>query len=287
MPDCLPGYFRNDLRPGAPPLVPHYAGAIGRPDVKTVTLDRPVAVATHPNLTYGHFLLEVLPRLWLLAVLREYGADLQLALSRTLSDRVKTFAAMLHAEADTLWYDGATERVMAPSLVLPAMLHTEYNFHPALNLMVRDLVRRLPPPDPRIPRLLYLAQVNFGDERLENAAETEQAMRALGFTVVRLGELTPEQHIRLFSAARVVVAEHGDALYGTLFAPPGTRVVAINFANHYVSAIARVRGHRIAYVPPADGQFRHWRLSPGLSPNWRVDVAVLVRVVQQMMQDAG
>jgi capsular polysaccharide biosynthesis protein len=287
MPDCLPGYFRDDFRPGAPPLHPMFAGAIGRADVKTLALDRPVAVATHPNLSYGHFLLEALPRLWLLAVLREFGADLPLALSHTLSDTVKAFARMLHAEADILWYDGASERVQAPAIVLPAMLHTEYNFHPALNLMVRDLQRRLPPPDARIPKLIYLARPNFGDDKLENQIEVEPAMRALGFAIVRLGDLTPDQQLRLLAAARVVVAEYGDALHAALFAPPGTRVVAINFANHYQSAIARLRGHRIAYVPPADGTFRHWRLTPGLSPTWRVDVALLVRTVQEMMQGTG
>jgi capsular polysaccharide biosynthesis protein len=282
--DCMPSYFNEHLRPGAPPMHPIYAGALGRADARVISLDQPVAVATHPNLAYGHGVMEVLPRLWLLAVLREYGADLKLAMSRTVPEWVKLFARMLHAEENFLWYDGANETIQAPAVVLPGMLHTEYNFHPATNLMVRDLVQRLPPGDAPGPALVYLAQANFGEEKLENGAEAEEAMRGLGFTVVRPGHMTPAQHIRLFAGARMVVGEYGFAMCGTLFSPPGTRVVAVNFAAHYLSAIARLRGHRIAYVPPADGRFHHWRLTRELSRSWKVDVATMRGVVQAMME---
>lgn len=282
--DCMPSYFLEHFRPDAPPMPAVWSGALARGEARTIPLDYPIAVATHPNLAYGHVLLEVLPRLWLLAVLRAFGADLKLALSRTVPEWLKLLARMLHAEADIFWYDGASERIEAPAIVLPAMLHSDYNFHPAINLMVRDLVQRLPPPDGGSPALIYLADANFGEEKLENAAEAEQVMRDLGFTVVRLKELPPAQHIRLFAGAKMVVGEYGFALSGTLFCQPGTRVVALNFTTHTLSAIARVRGHRLAYVPPADGRFRHWRLTRELSPTWRVDPAVLRRVVLEMQE---
>ncbi len=285
--DCLPGYFADRLRAGAPPLHPVFGGALGRADVRTITLDRPVAVATHPNLAYGHGIMDVLPRLWLLAVLREYGADLPLALSSTVPDWVKLFARALHAEANIIWYDGAHERIAAPGIVLPGMLHTDYNFHPAINLMVRDLVQRVPPPDANSPKLLYVAQANFGEEKLSNAAEIEQAMRDLGFSVVRLATLSPAQHVRTFSGASVVVGEYGFAMCATLFCRPGTRVIALNFSAHYLSAIARVRGLRIAFLPPFDGQFRHWRLSPDKPRDFGIDVAALRKLVKEMMEGIG
>jgi capsular polysaccharide biosynthesis protein len=163
------------------------------------------------------------------------------------------------------------------------MLHTDYNFHPAINLMARELTRRQPPPDAASLRLIYLAQANFGEEKLRNGAEVEQAMRDLGFTIVRLSQMSPAQHIRLFAGARMVVAEFGFALCGTLLCRPGTRVVSLNFNAHYLSAIARVRGLRIAYVPPADGAFRHWRLSRDLPPTFSIDVATLRQVTREMM----
>jgi hypothetical protein len=286
-PDCVPGYFRASFAPTAPPLAPIHAGALGRADVRTLTLDRPVAVATHPNLGYGRFLLEVLPRLWLAKLLREQGADIPLALSRTVPAWLLPWVRLLHDEESIVWYDGAAERVRAPSIVLPGMLHSEYNFHPAMNRMVRDLLARLPPSDAASPELIYLAQSNFGDERMENAAEAEAAMRDLGFSVVRLGELDAVQQLRLFAGAKMVVAEYGDALHGALFAPPGTRVVAIGFANHCQSAIARVRGQTIAYVPPADGAFRHWRFGQGLSRSWTVDPERLRRTAEDMLRGGG
>jgi len=285
-PDCVPGYFRQSFGAAAPPLPPIHAGGLGRTDIRTITLARPVMVATHPNLGYGHFLLEVLPRLWLASVLRQRGADMDLALSHTVPPWVKQFAHLLHAEKNIVWYDGLSERLCAPSIVLPGMLHSDYNFHPATNRMVADVVQRAGPAEAAGPTHVYLARAGFGDERMTNAAEIEAAMRDLGFAVVRLDERDAAQQVRLFAGAAVVVAEHADALYGTLFAPPGTRVVAINFANSHVSAIARLRGHLVAYVPPADGQFRHWRLGFGLSRSWAADVAEVRRVVAEMIDSA-
>jgi hypothetical protein len=56
----------------------------------------------------------------------------------------------------------------------------------------------------------------------------------------------------------------------------------MNFPNHYLSAIARLRGHRIGYAPPADGRFRHWRLARDLSPTWRIDLPTLGRTIQEV-----
>ncbi len=284
-PDCLPGYFRPSLRPDAEPLHPSQAGSLGRPDVDTITLDHAVAVALHPNMVYGHFLLEMLPRLYLIAALREFGAAIPLALPRRLPDWAKGFAGMLHAEAQTVPYDAALQRIVAPSIVLPSMMHTEYNFHPAINLMVRDLVQLLPAGAPGAG-LIYL-QPAAAELLIENDAEVQGTMTDLGFTVVRPNELSAEALVRVFSGAKVVAGQYGTGLYNTMFAPAGTRVIAMNFGNNYVSKIARVRRHRIAYVMPTDGAFRHWRLGRGLPRKYRIDAEQLRQTATDMLEMTG
>jgi capsular polysaccharide biosynthesis protein len=285
--DCLPGYFRPHMRPGGPPLLPMHAGALGRADVETLALDHPVASALHPNLVYGHFLLEMLPRLYLLMVLRAYGADIPLALSTKLQPWAKTFAALFQPADRVVWYDHTRQRVTAPCIVLPSMMHTDHNFHPAMNLMLHDLVQRVRPAGipPAGPARIYVSRSNFGEERLENEEQVEDMMSGLGFAVVRPQTLGIDEQIRLFSAARVIVGEYGSGLHNAIFAGPGTQVIAINFFNNYQSKIARLRGHRMAFVTPEGGKFHHWRLTRDLPRKFSVDLGQLRRVVTEMAEE--
>jgi capsular polysaccharide biosynthesis protein len=282
--DCLPAYFRPHMRPEGPPIHPVHAGSLNRADVETVTLDHPVASALHPNLVYGHFLLEILPRLYGLSVLRQFGADFPLLLSSTVPAWVKSFVRMLHPEPGIVWYDATRQRVVAPSVILPSMMQTEHNFHPAFNLMVEHLVQLHRPTAPG-PTHLYVSRSNYGDERIENEDEVERVMTDLGFSIVHPHQMTPEEQIRLFSGARAVAGEYGSALHNAIFSPPGTRVIALNFFNNYQSKIARVRRHRLAYVPPEDGKFRHWRLSRDLVRKFRVDPEVVRRTTSEMLDE--
>ena len=285
--DCLPGYFRPQMLQNGPPLPAIHAGVLGRADAQTLALDHPVAVALHPNLVYGHFLLEMLPRLYLLMVLRQFGADIPLALSSKLPPWVKTFARMFQPDDRIVWYDHTTQRVTAPSIVMPAMMHTDHNFHPAMNLMVHHLLQRQGVADTNAiasASRIYVSRSNFGEERLENEDEVEEMVTALGFAVVRPQQLSVEEQIRVFSAAKVIVGEYGSGLHNAIFSGPGTRIVAINFFNNYQSKIARLRRHRLAFVPPQDGRFRHWRLTRDLPRKFSVDIGLLRQTMLEMLE---
>ena len=290
--DCIPGYFRANLRAGGQPLPAIQSGALKLENPETLALDYPVACALHPNIVYGHFLLEMLPRLYVLSVLRQLGADFPLLLSSRVAPWVKDFVKLLHPDERIVWYDAAKQRVTAPSVILPSMMHTDHNFHPAINLMVSDLIKAAGQGaaglgDTAGPERIFLSRAKFGEDRIENETEVEQVMTDFGFAVVRPHELSPVAQIRLFAGAKIVAGEFGSALHNTIFSPPGTQVIAVNFFNHYQSAIARVRRQRIAFVPPEDGTFRHWRLTANLPRKFRADLAILRRTTQEMLANLG
>lgn len=286
--DCLPGYWQPQMLPGGQPIHAVHQGSLGRSEVETVVIDGPVAVALHPNLVYGHFLLEMLPRLYVLALLRAFGARFPLLLSVTVPNWVKTFVRLLHPEEAIHWYDAQQQRVLGSSVILPSMMHTDHNFHPAFNLMVDSLIERLRQPGaPAGPERVYISRANFGDERIENEDEVAALMAEHGFAVVRPHELTPEQQVTLFSGARVVAGEYGSGLHNAMFSPAGARVIALNFFNNYQSKIARVRGHRMAFVPPADGIFRHWRITAKLPRKFRIDLETLRRTLGEVLDSAA
>ena len=72
-PDVMPAYFGQRLRDDGHSLDECQRGALFREDVITINLDGPVASVLHPNLVYGHFLLEIFPKLHLLSRLRAAG----------------------------------------------------------------------------------------------------------------------------------------------------------------------------------------------------------------------
>ncbi len=57
-PDVIPAYFNQRLRHDGHSLDEYQRGGLFRDDVSTIDLDGPVASVLHPNLVYGHFLLE-------------------------------------------------------------------------------------------------------------------------------------------------------------------------------------------------------------------------------------
>lgn len=290
-PGCFPRYFASYAGAGAKPLPPVWAGAFGGPDAKALVLDQPVVSVMHPNVVYGHFLLEVLPRLFQFGILRDWGCRAPLILSDKLPGWVKALCALYEPPQRTVWYDHARHYVAAPAIILPSMMHTDHHFHPAFNQMVSDLLRRLPAPsraqDLSAYRRLYVSRTGLpGTNRLQNESEVEALMQDMGFAILHPQTLPVHDQVQIYAQADVIVGEFSSALHNSMFMRPESGVVAINFFNSYQSAICRVRRQKIAYVPPSDGVFRHWQHSE-LARSFRVDLAQLRATTAMMLSAVG
>jgi capsular polysaccharide biosynthesis protein len=295
LPDCFPGYMQGDVNSGA------IAGHIRllRPDAwamrREVRIDHPVSCPVHWNFVYGHFLLEMLPRLAGLALLRRLGVHFTLALPAGLADWAKDIAALYFAPGETLWFQPETDIIVAPSILLTSMMHEKYNFHPAFNEMLLDLKARVgvrPEPElrsapPRPERRLYLSRREVGyNDRLLNAEEIEAAAAELGFEIVHPQKLSFAEQVRLFDTATVVMGEATSALHNTLFSRTGTKVISLNAFSWYQNSISRLRQQPLAYVAPDDGHFRHWRIMGNLERRYRIDPATLRGAVFAMVPQA-
>ena len=288
-PDCFPGYLRACVTPGGHTFPPIWTGALGRPDAECIALPMPVACPLHPNLVYGHFLLEMLPKLYLLSVLREWGARVPVLISHSVPDWVKGFVRLYYSEHDVVWYDHQRQYVTAPALVVPSMLHRDHHMHPAINLAVADLLGRAGVGAAGAgPSLIYVSRSKMaGEPRLLNEADVETLMTMRGFSVIHPQQLSLIEQLRLFAGATVIAGEFSSALHNAMFMRRGTGVIAINFFNGYQSAIARLREQTIAFVPPDDGFFRHWRYTSEMPRKFRVDCQVLGRAVSDMLEAVG
>ena len=138
-PDVMPAYFGQRLRDDGHSLDECQRGALFREDVITINLDGPVASVLHPNLVYGHFLLEIFPKLHLLSRLRAAGLVFPVALPEQISPWVKAIVGLYFSPEEILHYDVRNTRIRSPCFVLPSMMHVNYQFHPDFNLAIEEI----------------------------------------------------------------------------------------------------------------------------------------------------
>jgi capsular polysaccharide biosynthesis protein len=268
--------------------------ALDRTEAELVFVDQPVATVIHPIFVWGHFLAEMLPRLYVLSVLERFGRSFPLAVPHGLPAWMESFIAVYVPPERWVRFRPETQLLVAPSFVVPGMMSTEWDWamHPAFNLMVSDVLQRLGVAEaepPQGPRLLFLSRARSSagiEHRLQNEAEVEAALTSLGFASVSPEALDFATQMRLFRGADVIVGEYGSALHGLMFARSDLRIVSINCMNPLQSRIARLRRQRIAYVRP-EGGWRNEELRRGsetpLARNFSVDAAALKRTVQDVL----
>ena len=257
--DVLPNYLRAALQDDAAAPAGWLHG-MRLPGAETLSFDEPLAVATHPNAIYGHFLLEMLPRLYLLGLLREMGRPFRLALSTQTPEWMEPFVALYFAPHEIVRYDSARQLVRAPAFIAPAMLNVDYYLHPAMNLAVADFVARVRAQAPLAKQpaesLVYLSRRHYQDgsrSMLANGEAVEATLAELGFAIVHPETLSIREQVELYSRTTCLVSEYGSGAHNALFAPRGCTVVVINWLNKLQDRIAALRGQRLGVVRPVGG----------------------------------
>jgi hypothetical protein len=282
--DIFPSYFRGQIREDGHSLPIE----ILKPELWSkssyLRCDKPVACFLHPNVVYGHFLLEMLPKLYLLSELKSLGCDFVVAMSLHLPNWVKSFVEIYFKEEDLLYYNPEYHIIQAPSIIMPSMMQTSHNFHPCFNLLVADIHRRIgaqTTPCTSSPKRIFLSRSRIPyNRRLLNEAIVEKEAEALGLTIIHPQDLSICEQISLFGQAELIVGEYGSALHNTLFSPFGTKVVSIDMYSWYQSAIGRLRQQPLAFVAPSDGKFRHWRTPGGVNRVYEIDTSELRKIVE-------
>lgn len=282
-PDVVPKYFNYRF----PSEVEWRAkgGSLFNPDAALVDVDGPVATVLHPNLVYGHFLLEIFPKLHLLSRLRASGLVFPLAVPEATHPWIRAIIALYFEDSEIITYDSDQTRLRAPCFIAPSMMQVGYQFHPEFNAAIEEIKRHVlhyMKPEPK-PRIWLSRRTSTGKPRLLNEPEVEETMIALWFDVVHPHEMSFPEQIALFDGAECVVAEFGSAVHNTLFSRRGTKVLCLNRINWYQSGIGSLRSLHVAYMPPADGRFRDWRSQHTPDAEFTINCRELRESVQRFM----
>ncbi|MDP8916653.1 MAG: glycosyltransferase 61 family protein [Pseudomonadota bacterium] len=238
----------------------------------------------HYNLIYGHWLTEMLPKLFVIARLREQGVSAPIAWPSTAPAYLQAIVNEVLPGQELLVYDPASAHIAADRVLLPGMMQQHYLFHPGL---LEDLERltggasvQTGPPTIFVSRSALPTPSAF--RTLTNAAEVESLALDLGLVVVHPEQLPWREQVGLFAGAELIVGEFGSGLHNAIFSPAGTRVVALNWINEVQSRIAAFRGHDLGYILDPDGEPRIFSPEPN-HRGFRIDPDEFARRVSPLV----
>jgi len=198
--------------------------------------------AGHHRHSFGHVLLEILPRFWPELDYSSYDTLLfypQRAGRSASSLKLRSYARDLLSAATgsplpPLQIVAATPLRVAELTVSSPAFWLKRGFGPALTTVFQrvgdNLMRDAPAANGGRPRRVYLSRSHLtGDERrAENEADIEALVSTAGFTVVHPQELSVQEQVALVRSADAIVGCDGSALHLAAFARAGTRVVALD-----------------------------------------------------------
>ncbi|TLU74250.1 glycosyltransferase family 61 protein [Lichenicoccus roseus] len=213
----------NENYPGNP---------LDHPRGHRVTVDEPLLMITGAgNPTYGHWILDFLPRLM---IAQQLLGPVLLELPILLpSDTPPWVPRMLEAYCgvgpDRLrFYSEQDDAILCRRLCLPSFGHNgSYSMHS----IVRDFYGGLADTiQITRKRRICLSRASFSDGRVFAARETfERIAQSRGFDIVRPEELGFAQQAALYRSASCIVGEAGSGLHGSVFSELGTVVASVGF----------------------------------------------------------
>jgi capsular polysaccharide biosynthesis protein len=216
---------------------------------------------------YGHFLIEMLPRLWVAKqALGDTISDYKILVSSIAKPwLINILTGVLgFSENQLVFYDPEKEFILIREAVLPTLTSFDSHFHPVSNRIIDDLVKDTREHNVFMCSRLFLSRAMVSNPAtaprkcLNEARLAEIAAREFGFTVIAPETLSWPIQINMFHNAEVIAGEFGSGLHNALFAKAGTRVGSIGIHNLAQSLIGALRQHRNAYLAitvRANGEF--------------------------------
>lgn len=212
---------------------------------------------------YGHWLVDFLPRLYLLALACHDLGQIRFVLPADLPSFAREFLEMVGIPSgNILFHDHDREQLLFDELIVPTVLRTASRLHPlfraASDFWVKKAGISAPPAMPS--RKLFISRGGVTSGRvLTNRAVLERIAGDEGFEIVRPETLPIVEQIALFRGASQVIGEYGSGLHGTVFGPERQSAMVLrgtSIAPGFVqSGLASAFGHSLGYVfGPSEAQ---------------------------------
>ncbi len=252
-PELLPGYVVQQLHNApahfltAPRALPH------RHDPRPAYLF--LGWGLH---VFGHFLIEMLPRLLLALAHRTSLHGALPVLDRAMPDWLLTILREQFGATDdhAIWFDSRHEQLSLDHAILIPNLLRPGGYHPASANLFTAFANRLAPQrdNERAGAKLFIARGTYRNPAsVQRVLVNEPDIAAIaeaefGCTVLRPETLPFAEQVSRVAAASVILGQAGSAMHLALFAPAQTRIGVLRFMAPDQSFIAALHGQKIAYL---------------------------------------
>lgn len=246
----------------------HFRAIAARlPALRRIAVEEPVVLLTGMgHQMYGHWLVDFLPKLFLLDRAGHDITRLRYLLPADTPGFARVWLGLLGIAEDRLVvYDPGSACVACRRLLVPTALRFVSRASPLMRQARRFLLERTAPRQrwrlrrrreaPGTKKILISRSDNSDTKNRRTLAERaafEEAALARGFERVRPERLSIPEQIALFRAAGTILGEYGSGLHGSLFAGPGTTVVALRDngleLGFLQSSLDHALGHAGGYV---------------------------------------
>jgi len=244
-------------------------------------------ILLHANFkTYGHLLLEMIPKLKIYGLVRNVLPNIPIILPDNapaiVYDWIRFFCG------DTKIVKVKTRLVLIEAYI-PDMLIAPYAFGTAMHRFKSDCVEKaagstIDRADMLLISRRYRRQRRSDFRSIANWDDVERSLVSRGFSVVEPETWSIPDQISIFSKAKVIIGELSSALHNALFSVPGTTVCQINPFNSVQRQIALSCGHSIVSVLPDDEIIRPWPPSSQISSDFSVDPDRIIKALSSSIR---
>lgn len=225
----------------------------------SVVSEPTVVLSGHGVQIYGHFVIEMLPRLFLLEALQKAGMPFRplFAIDSQAPDWLRDILKNhFGIQSDRLIeFRAGKTGLFLENAIIPEYLRSgrQEGFHPASGPLFSEFSKRVTDNlKIDIPRL-YVSRLFFPSRRgrwkCTNELELlEIAVNRFGFYPFFPEKLSFKMQLSHFARARTVIGEFGSAMHNSAFSQGGLNVGCIGAANWAQSQIDTAVGNRNAYL---------------------------------------
>jgi capsular polysaccharide biosynthesis protein len=203
--------------------------------------------------TWGHWLVDFMPRLWVLRTAGHDLARLRFLLPPDLLPFVHPLLAAAGIRAEQLeTYAYWRELIRAELLLLPTGLRAGDRLAPCFADATAWWTAALRGTGDAHARLFVSRGGAPQARQMANRERIEAMAREAGFTLIRPEGFSAAEQVPLFGGAEVIMGEYGSALHNSVFAAAGTLVCGLRGTSRHPSfvqaGIATALGQGHAYV---------------------------------------
>ena len=221
---------------------------------------RSILLATNGHQIYGHWLIDFLPKLYVLDRAGFGIDDINILLPTNMDAFGAHYLDLLGFDPDRIIrYDPDREALLAEELLIPTVLRWGGRLSAAFADSIAYLNQRIDRFN-RVPVMrgggrVFLSRASSGvtTRPLVNQEAIEALALEAGFSVVHPERLPLLEQIGIFRSARRVIGQYGSALHATIFSRPGVVVGGLHGPSPATfdalqSGIAERLGQTTGYV---------------------------------------